>query len=162
MTPRAATPDDFAFIRRMTGSAAYAPYLTDDDEAGLACYLAEPSSRLEIWDQDGEPAGFALWCDVGTPSGVIELRRLGLATIGGGKGLAFVRALTDHGFATLGATKVWLDASGENLRARRVYEQAGYRLEGCQRAHWWRPALGRVVDLMLYGMLRDEWAALPR
>jgi len=24
------------------------------------------------------------------------------------------------------------------------------------RRHWWRPALGRAVDLMLYGLLRED------
>ena len=67
------------------------------------------------------------------------------------------KKLTDHGFDALGAGRVWLDASGENVRAQRIYDRAGYRLEGRQRAHWWRPALGRAVDLMLYGMMRDEW-----
>lgn len=85
------------------------------------------------------------------------MRRLALAKVGGGKGLAFVKALTDHGFAELGAAKIWLDASGENPRAAKIYHQAGYTLEGRQRAHWWRPVLGRVVDVLLFGMLRDEW-----
>lgn len=162
MTLRAATPADFGFIRALVQRPTHAPYLTDEDEAGLAAYLADPSSRLQIWDEAGNPAGFVLWCNVGHPSGTVELRRLGLATVGGGKGLAFVRSLTDHGFETLGARKIWLDASGENLRAARVYEQAGYRLEGTQRAHWWRPSLGRVVDVLLFGLLHAEWQAMKQ
>jgi RimJ/RimL family protein N-acetyltransferase len=67
--------------------------------------------------------------------------------------------LTDHAFEHLGAARVWLDASGENARAAKVYDKAGYRLEGVLRAHWWRPALGRSVDLLLYGLLRAEWQA---
>lgn len=157
MTLRPATAADFAFIRAVTQSPDHAPYLTDEDEAGLTAYLDDPSSRLQIWQEGGEPAGYALWCGLGHPSGTIELRRLALARVGGGKGLAFVKTLTDHGFADLGARKIWLDASGENARAERLYLQAGYTLEGRQRAHWWRPALGRVVDVLLFGMLRDEW-----
>lgn len=157
MTLRPATPADFAFIRGLVQQPAYAAYLTDEDEAGLAAYLSDPSARLQIWEEDGQSAGFVLWCNVGHPSGTVELRRLALATIGGGKGLAFVTALTDHGFSSLNARKIWLDASGENLRAARVYQQAGYTLEGRQRAHWWRPSLGRVVDVLLFGLLREEW-----
>jgi hypothetical protein len=71
-----------------------------------------------------------------------------------------VAALTDYGFATLGARKVWLDASGENPRAQKLYADAGYRLEGRLVDHWFRPALGRNVDVMLYGMFRAEWQAL--
>ncbi len=89
--------------------------------------------------------------------GAVELRRLALDVAGGGRGMAFVTALTDYGFSELGAQRVWLDASGENLRAQKIYERAGYRLEGRLRRHWYRPILGRTVDLMLYGMLREEW-----
>lgn len=160
MIPRPAIPLDFAFIRGLAQNPAYAPFITDEDDASLAEYLTEASSRLQIWHENDQPIGFALWCNVGHPSGVIELRRLALAQIGGGKGLAFVTALTNHGFTELGAQKIWLDASGENPRAARVYEQAGYTLEGTQRAHWWRPALGRVVDVLLFGMQRNEWQAL--
>jgi RimJ/RimL family protein N-acetyltransferase len=160
MSLRPATPADFGFIRSLTLSPDYAPYLTDEDEAGLAVYLTDRSARLLIWEEAGQPAGFVLWCNIGHPSGTVELCRLALAAAGGGRGLSFVKTLTDYGFETLGARKIWLDASGENLRAQRVYEKAGYQLEGCQRAHWWRPALGRVVDVMLFGMLRDEWQAL--
>ena len=113
-----------------------------------------------IWDQDGARAGFALFAGLDDPSGAVELRRLALDLAGGGRGLGFVRALTDYGFAVLGARRVWLDASGENLRAQKIYDRAGYRLEGRLRDHWWRPMLGRTVDLMLYGMLRAEWEAM--
>ena len=162
MTPRAATPDDFAFIRGLAGHPDYAPFITDEDEASLALYLADPSARLQIWQENGQPAGFALFCEIGHPSGRVELRRLALARTGGGRGLAVVTALTDHACETLEAARVWLDASGENARAARVYDQAGYRLEGVQRGHWWRPALGRSVDLLLYGLMRAEWQALRR
>ena len=162
MTPRAATPDDFGFIRGLAGHPDYAPFITDEDEAALALYLTDPSARLQIWQENGQPAGFALFCEIGHPSGRVELRRLALARTGGGRGLAFVTALTDHAFETLEAARIWLDASGENARAARVYDQAGYRLEGVQRSHWWRPALGRSVDLLLYGLMHAEWQAFRR
>jgi RimJ/RimL family protein N-acetyltransferase len=55
---------------------------------------------------------------------------------------------------------LWLDASSENLRAQAVYERAGFTLEGRLRRHWYRPSVGRVVDLMLFGILREEWESL--
>lgn len=159
MTLRPATPSDFAFIRALAQRSDYAIYITDEDEARLAFYTADPAHRLLIWEEDGAPAGFALFAEIGDPSGRVELRRLALAQAGQGKGLAFVRALTGYAFNHFGAAKVWLDASGENLRAQTVYERAGYTLEGRLRSHWFRPTLGRSVDLMLYGVLRDEWLA---
>ncbi len=157
---RPATPADFAFIHGLASRPDYAVYITDEDDAALAAYLADPASQLLIWETAGRPSGFALFCQIGDPSGAVELRRLALAGAGQGQGQAFLRVLLDHAFQTLGAARVWLDASGENPRAMRTYDRAGFALEGRLRQHWYRPALGRAVDLMLYGMLRAEWESL--
>ena len=157
---RTATAADFPFIRGVAASPEHAPFITDEDDAALAAYLADSAARLLIWEAAGRPAGFALFCELGEPSGRVELRRLALASVGGGQGQVFLRALLDHGFGTLGAARVWLDASGENPRALRTYERAGFTLEGRLRQHWFRPVLGRVVDLVIFGMLRAEWESL--
>lgn len=160
MRLRPATPADFGFIRALAQHPDNAPFISDDDEAALAAHLANPAHRLLIWQDDQAPRGFALYCELGEPSGRIELRRLALAQVGSGEGTAFLRALIDYAFTDLGAAKLWLDASGENLRAQRVYAREGFTLEGQLRQHWFRPALGRCVDLMLYGLLRDAWIKL--
>lgn len=160
MRLRPATPADFGFIRGLAQHPDNVPFISDDDGAALAAHLANPAHRLLIWQDDQGPRGFALYCEIGEASGRIELRRLALAQVGRGEGAAFLRALIDYAFTDLGATKLWLDASGENLRAQRVYAREGFTLEGQLRQHWYRPALGRSVDLMLYGLLRDEWCKL--
>ncbi len=161
MRLRPATPADFGFIRSLEQRPDYAPFISDEHEAALAAYLVNPSVQLLVWDDADGPAGYALFCEIGDPSGRVELRRLALARAGKGEGAAFVRLLVDYAFHTLNAAKLWLDASGENLRAQAVYTRAGFRLEGRLVQHWFRPVLGRTVDVMLYGMLRSEWAALP-
>jgi RimJ/RimL family protein N-acetyltransferase len=158
LTLRAATPQDFAWIRSLAQRPEYAAVITDEDEAALAGYLARPDCRLLIWHDDA-PRGFALFCGIGAPHARVELRRLALAEAGRGAGPGFVQRLIDYAFQELNAAGLWLDASGENLRAQRIYERAGFTLEGRQRAHWYRPSLGRAVDLMLYGLQREEWQA---
>lgn len=157
---RPATAADFGFIHEIARRPYYAPFITDEGDAVLAGYLSDPTNRLLIWEAEGKPAGFALFCEIGDPSGRVELRRLALAAAGQGLGQVFLRALVDYGFGTLGAARLWLDASSENPRAIRTYERAGFVLEGRLRQHWHRPALGRVVDLMLFGMLRADWESL--
>ena len=157
MILRPATPADFAFIRGLAGHPTYAPFITDDDEATLAAHLTNPAHRLLIWQDTAGPAGMALYCEIGEPSGRVELRRLALAHPGQGEGAAFLGALIDYAFVDLHAQRLWLDASSENPRAQKAYLKAGFVFEGRQRAHWYRPGLGRAVDLMLYGILRDEW-----
>ncbi|MFN3576978.1 MAG: GNAT family N-acetyltransferase [Tabrizicola sp.] len=159
MTLRPATARDLGFIRAITARPDMGAVLTDETEAELALYLTDPESRLLIWEPQGRPAGFALFCEIGHPTGRVELRRLALDRPGSGMGDAFLAALLAHAFADLNAARLWFDVSGENLRAMRIYERAGCRREGIQRAHWWRPELGRAVDLHLFGMMRDEWLA---
>ncbi len=160
MILRQATPTDFSFIRGVTANPDNAPFITDEDETGLAYYLNNPEHRLLIWQDAQGPAGLALFCEIGEPSGRIELRRLALARPSQGEGPAFLLALIDYAFVDLHAQRLWLDASSENHRAQKAYLKAGFVFEGRQRAHWYRPALGRPVDLMLYGLLRDEWLTL--
>ncbi len=159
MRLRPAQSADLGFIRSVTRRADYLPFLTDEDEAGLAVYLTSLAERLLIWEDDHGPRGFALYALPQFGSGVVELRRLALDLPGHGEGQAFMRALIDYAFQDLAAQRLWLDASGENLRAQAAYLRAGFVLEGRLRGHWYRPALGRVVDLLIYGMLRNEWQA---
>lgn len=159
MRLRPALAADFGFVRSVAGRADYAPFITDEDETALSAYLTSAAARLLIWEGDHGPRGFALYATPQDGSGVVELRRLALDLAGRGEGQAFLRAMIGYAFADLGATRLWLDASGENLRAQAAYLRAGFVLEGRLRGHWYRPALGRVVDLLIYGMMRDEWAA---
>jgi RimJ/RimL family protein N-acetyltransferase len=160
MNLRPATPDDFGFIRGLTGDPSYAPFIGDDDEAKLTAYLADPKVRMMIWQADA-PLGFAIFREIGHASGRVELFRLALAQTDTGRGRDFMAALIGFAFQDLKAARLWLDCSGENPRARRLYETAGFLQEGCLRSHWHRPALGRAVDMVLYGMMRDEVPALP-
>lgn len=160
MTLRQAIPDDFGFICSLTSDPANAPFIGHDDEAQLTGYLADPRVRVMIW-QGEAPLGFAIFREIGHASGRVELFRLALAQTGTGRGRTFMAALIDFAFQDLSAARLWLDCSGENPRARRLYERAGFRQEGCLRSHWHRPALGRAVDMVFYGMMRDEVPALP-
>lgn len=153
-------PGDFAFIRALAGRAEYRPFITDEDEAGLQVYLDAPDCEIPIWEVDGKPAGYAIFCEIGHASGRVELMRLALAEAGQGAGRAFVRALVDRAFETHGARRVWLDCSAENLRAQKTYVRAGFALEARLRDHEFVPVLGRNIDTLLYGMLRAEWEAL--
>ena len=156
MRLRPAEPQDLAFIRSLTTDPSYTPFIGDDDEDQLSRYRADPATRMMIWETH-VPAGFAIFREIGHDSGRVELFRLALSQVGNGKGAAFIAALVCFAFNDLNAKRVWLDASSENPRAMKSYERAGFQLEGRLREHWYRPALGRTVDMMLYGLLRAEW-----
>ncbi|MFN4191384.1 MAG: GNAT family N-acetyltransferase [Tabrizicola sp.] len=162
MTLRAATPADFPLVRELAQRPDYAPFITDEDEAGLAAYLAAPDCQFLIWEPEGKPAGFAIFCEIGNPSGRVELMRLALVEAGKGQGDRFLRVLLEHAFRGLGAERVWLDCSGENLRAQKVYGRVGLVQEARLRRHHFVPVLARTVDKLIYGMFRADWLALRR
>ncbi len=156
---RPAALADVGFVRSLVGRPENAGYLTDEDEVALAGYLSDPRARMLIWG-DHAARGFALFCDIGIPSGAVCLMRLALTEPGMGEGKVFLRRLIDYGFLDLQAQRLWLDASGENTRAQRAYVGAGFTLEGRLRQHEYVPRIARVIDTLYYGMLRPEWEAL--
>jgi RimJ/RimL family protein N-acetyltransferase len=161
MKLRAATAADIATIRAIAQAPEHALLITDEDDAALLAYIADPHSRLYMVTTDDDPAaGFALFCELDSRAGAVELRRLALRHPGQGRGRAFVQMLTDHAFETLAAQRVWLDTAHDNDRAQKVYEAAGYTREGCLRQHGWIAPLGRACDELIYGLLRAEWLAL--
>lgn len=156
---RDATAADIPFIRSLTTRPEYAPFIGDSDDAKLQAWIDSPSDRVVIWN-NMDARGFAVFRDINRPGGIVELFRIALDRAGGGLGDSFFRALVDHAFREFGANRLWLDASAENPRAVKVYGRAGFQVEGTLRAHWYRPALGRAVDLILMGLMRSEWQAL--
>ncbi|HLQ17758.1 MAG TPA: GNAT family protein [Tabrizicola sp.] len=156
---RPATAEDIPFIRSLTTRSEYAPFIGDSDDTALQGWIDSAEASVLIWDADGT-RGFGIFRGLNAPGGVVELFRIALDRAGGGAGDRFFRALIDHAFRAFEAQRLWLDASAENTRALKIYTRAGFRQEGCQRAHWYRPALGRSVDLILMGLLRQEWESL--
>ncbi len=158
MILRPATAQDFPFIRALVQRPDMQTMVTDEGDAELARYLAEPSSRVLIWG-DTTPRGFAIFCDLDDRSGTVLLLRLALVSPGKGEGAPFLRALVSHAFEDLQANRVWLDTSASNLRAQRAYERVGFILEGRLRQHEFLPTTATRDDTLLYGLMRDEWAA---
>lgn len=152
---RSATPADFQFIHSIAARPENAAFIVDVPDAELVENLDDPEMDLVIWQQDGCPAGFALFCEIGNPSGRVELRRLGLDQTNAGHGRAFLQALVDHGFDALNAARIWLDVVHDNPRAQATYQRAGFTLEGRLRQNWRRPS-GDIVDMLVFGMLKNE------
>jgi RimJ/RimL family protein N-acetyltransferase len=74
---------------------------------------------------------------------------------GRGYGRECVRLLLKYAFLYLNYRKVWLRVHAANGRAVRAYRACGFVEEGRQRAQVWSD--GAYDDLLLMGVLRDEW-----
>ena len=74
---------------------------------------------------------------------------------GKGYGRECVSLLLRYAFVHHNFHKVWLRVHSANERAIRAYRACGLVEEGRQRAQVWCD--GRYDDLVLMGLLRDEW-----
>jgi RimJ/RimL family protein N-acetyltransferase len=136
--------------------------------------LPQSLARLQAeFDQDAarggrDPTKFAIEVDgqcVGTcalfhPDATAQTCELGVGIgerdyWGKGYGREAVRLLLEYAFKYLNYRKVWLRVHGANERAIRAYRACGFVEEGRQRAHVW--SNGAYDDLVLMGVLRDEW-----
>ncbi|HEX2908990.1 MAG TPA: GNAT family protein [Phototrophicaceae bacterium] len=79
---------------------------------------------------------------------------------GKGYGQDALRLLLNYAFAELNLHRVGLTVLDYNTRAINAYERAGFIREGVQRQAVQRA--GRFFDLILYSLLREEWAAVQR
>jgi RimJ/RimL family protein N-acetyltransferase len=149
---RAATKTDPGFIHSIVATHEKSGYIVDVPGTELLDNITDPAMDLLIWEREGTPAGFALFCGIGNLSGRVELHRLGLNRTGTGLGQPFLRALVDHAFDTIGAARVWLDVIAANTRARVTYRHAGFTHEGTLRQNRRAPT-GAIVDMQVYGML---------
>jgi len=76
---------------------------------------------------------------------------------GKGYGAETVRLILRHAFDEMNLHRISLTVIEYNARAIALYERAGFRREGVFREFGLRD--GRRYDLLLYGLLRPDWAA---
>ncbi|MGE5249427.1 MAG: GNAT family N-acetyltransferase [Bacteroidota bacterium] len=74
-----------------------------------------------------------------------------------GLGSQVMTLLLRHCFETLNLNRAFLQVYGENARARRSYEKAGFVVEGCMRQAVYKN--GRYDDIYIMSVLRGEWDA---
>ena len=72
-----------------------------------------------------------------------------------GYGTEATALMARYGFETLNLNRIWLHVYEYNPRGRRAYEKVGFRVEGTLRKHCYRE--GRYWDVIVMGLLRDEW-----
>ncbi len=76
-----------------------------------------------------------------------------------GYGTEVVEVLLDFAFGELRLERVSLTVFGTNERARHIYERIGFSREGVLRRAYYQH--GRHIDLVIMGILREEWLARP-
>ncbi len=74
---------------------------------------------------------------------------------GGGYGSDAMLLIVEYAFEWLDLRRLYLTTMAHNVRAQQQVEKCGFRREGSRR-HW-QYLDGRRIDMLVYGLLRDEW-----
>jgi RimJ/RimL family protein N-acetyltransferase len=75
---------------------------------------------------------------------------------GKGYGREIARTMLRYAFGTLNLNRVYLRVNADNERGIKAYTAAGFKEEGLLRSHMY--VEGTYVDMVMMGVLREEWA----
>lgn len=157
LTLRRAGPDDLPFIMATERRPGNQDFVGRWEEPEHRKAMASADYAYFIGqDGDGAPAGFAMIQDRQDPNGNLLLRRIAVATPGGGHGRLLFTATTDWVFRQTAAHRLWLLVYRHNRAARHLYQSAGFVEEGVAREAR-KLSDGSRVDAITMSMLRREW-----
>lgn len=127
LTLRPTTSGDLHDVVGWESEPGTAVWLADTGHAWHAHALSDPDQEHLIGLDSGVPIGFVVLAGVRTGK-TIELRRMVVsgAHRGTGRGRALLRAALARAYDRGGARGVWLDVKPANVRARALYESAGF------------------------------------
>ncbi|MER7563493.1 GNAT family protein [Streptomyces sp. NPDC097941] len=147
-------------VRRFTGAPAQEP--TPEGLRSWYGSRSEQSDRLDLAVTDratGELVGEVVLYEWDPAARSCTFRTfIGPRGRGRGLGTEATRLIVGHGFEQLGLHRIELEVYRHNHRALRVYEKAGFTVEGVRREADLRD--GEWVDWVVMGLLDREWAAL--
>jgi RimJ/RimL family protein N-acetyltransferase len=163
----AATPEDQEAMAAWSLDDTYLRMLDDDpirpQNAASYQYASNPDGQGSVYFHlrtlsDDTFIGFVVLfsikgasqtCDMAIGIGNPEYR-------GKGYGQDALRLILNYAFSELNLYRVGLTVMSYNAAAIKSYERAGFVLEGAKRQMVYRE--GKRHDLLVYGILRDEWA----
>lgn len=156
-----ADPELLRLTASVTSSAEAEKFPSEPDEGMINWYgsRADQDERLDLAVVDnssGEVVGEVVFNEVDLTANSCNFRTLiGKAGRNRGIGTEATRMFLAYGFEHLGLHRISLDVFAFNPRAQRVYEKAGFRVEGIR-----RDALrfdDEYVDEIMMAILAPEW-----
>ncbi|HEY0373518.1 MAG TPA: GNAT family protein [Amnibacterium sp.] len=169
VTLRARTEADLDVLFRL--AADLATWEERNESAPAPLTRAAFDARLARTDVEEEPGNVRFVVDVdGAAVGAASLLQpdplarhaeVGIALLpearGQGIGTLAISELVEFAFVRRNLRRLHLQAIASNVGALRVYEKAGFVIEGRRREHAW--VRGAYEDIVLMGLLRSEWSA---
>jgi len=146
------------------GLSMYLPMSTRDEEKWFEAQLEKEAVErpLAIDLRQGDGWKLIGSCSVFDINWVSSSAELGImigekSVWNQGLGTQVMTLLLRHCFETLNLNRAFLHVFGENARARRSYEKAGFVVEGCMRQAVFKQ--GKYDDIYIMSVLRGEWNA---
>jgi RimJ/RimL family protein N-acetyltransferase len=127
------------------------------DEGKHRAALSDDRHAYFLAQQYGEPLGFAILRDWGSPERVTLVKRIAVTSPGRGHGRALLARVVDAAFRETDAWRVWLGVFPDNVQAQKSYAAVGFRPEGVARGSAFFGGVHR--DELVMALLRPEWEA---
>ncbi len=161
--------DDAAAVAAGAGDKRVARYLLQvPSPYPIALARRWLTSRIDWWEEGrGVTLAITQQSDPDELLGTVSLRRfvrdrraeLGYWLVAGAWNQGFAteacQAMIDYGFGDLGLARIYAQVLSGNRGSLRVLDKLGMVNEGVKRQHVRKGT--RVHDVVLYGLLRDEW-----
>ncbi|WP_270168576.1 GNAT family N-acetyltransferase [Paenibacillus sp. SYP-B4298] len=116
--------------------------------------------HMIIESTDNGKVGFCILSGLSNKNGCIELIRIVIVKKGNGYGKESINLLQKYVFEKLKAHRFWLDVKEHNYRARELYENRGFVIEGNLREAL-KSEKG-YESLVIMGMLETEYNKIQR
>jgi RimJ/RimL family protein N-acetyltransferase len=158
MIPRSALPGDIPHIVAIEQIPEYRSYIgTWSAEEHLRA-IADPDHEYLVASNESHTIdGFAILQGIQSEHHSVHLKRIAVRTPNRGCGRLLLEYAMRRAFLHHHAHRLWLDVFETNTRARRIYEDYGFRYDGVLREAILRD--GEYHTLALMSLLDREYTA---
>src|SRR5260370_15328830 len=147
---------DIPFIMATERTPGYEHVLGRSEEGWHSAALSDPRFAYFVGVVGNARIGFAIVRDWAAPEGAAHIKRFAVVRPGEGYGKLLIHAVVDAVFDETSAYRLSLGLFPENARAQRLYEGAGFLLEGVSRGSACFNSVHR--DELVMAIVRSEWA----
>jgi RimJ/RimL family protein N-acetyltransferase len=160
MMTRTALPEEIPQIVAIEQIPEYRAYIgTWSAEEHLRA-MANPDNEYLVACEEGSVEGFVILQGIQSEHHSVHLKRIAVRTPNRGCGRRLLEYGMSRAFLDHHAHRFWLDVFETNTRARRVYEDYGFRCDGVLREAILRD--GEYHTLALMSLLDREYTARQR
>ena len=129
---RRTTPGDLDWVLAAEGHLDNRPYVTQWTRRQHEEAMDHPDRSHLIVEtvEDGRTVGYVILAGLEAPRQGVELRRIVVTEKGRGHGRDALRLVKRLALVDLRTRRLWLDVRTNNPRAKRLYEDEGFAVEG--------------------------------